>query len=204
MLFSNSENEEDLTESSETLDEMLFKESDHDKEMTKPTPRLPKVSSENFETTTEGTEIKVTRKLSVTTTEKNDIINTNVTSKVEENTENMMQQDQAQVDEIDREVFEYVENGIEEEKKYLESAIGVPHGAEESEPNEIISNYHHDDATDFDELLARTQESTLGKNGRSLDLQQGSYSGATYGQKVQSVTLLFSCSCFYTVRVILG
>ena len=204
MLFSNSENEEDLTESSETLDEMLFKESDHDKEMTKPTPRLPKVSSENFETTTEVTEIKVTRKLSVTTTEKHDIKNTNVTSKVEENTENMMQQDQAQVDEIDREVFEYVENGIEEEKKYLESAIGVPHGAEESEPNEIISNYHHDDATDFDELLARTQESTLGKNGRSLDLQQGSYSGATYGQKVQSVTLLFSCSCYYTVRWILG
>jgi len=198
MLFSNSENE-DLTESSESLDEMLFKESD-EKEMTKPTPRLPKVSSENFETTTEVTEIKVTRKLSVTTTENNS--NVTSTSKVE--IENTMQQDQAQVDEIDREIFEYVENGIEEEKKYLESAIGVPHGAEESEPNEIISNYHHDDATDFDELLARTQESTLGKNGRSLDLQQGSYSGATYGQKVQFVTWLFSCSCFYTVRVILG
>ena len=201
MLFSNSENE-DLTESSETLDEMLFKESDHDKEMTKPTPRLPKVSSENFETTTEVTEIKVTRKLSVTTTEKGNSNVTTSTSKVE--IENTMQQDQAHVDEIDREIFEYVENGIEEEKKYLESAIGVPHGAEESEPNEIISNYHHDDATDFDELLARTQESTLGKNGRSLDLQQGSYSGATYGQKVQSVTLLFSCSCYYTVRWILG
>jgi len=199
MLFSNSENE-DLTERSETLDKMLFKESDHEKEVTKPTPRLPKVSSEIFETTTEVTEIKVTRKLSVTTTENNS--NVTSTSKVE--IENTMQQDQAQVDEIDREIFEYVENGIEEEKKYLESAIGVPHGAEESEPNEIISNYHHDDATDFDELLARTQESTLGKNGRSLDLQQGSYSGATYGQKVQFVTWLFSCSCFYTVRVILG
>lgn len=199
MLFSNSENE-DLTESSETLNEMLFKESDHEKEVTKPTPRLPKVSSENFETTTEVTEIKVTRKLSVTTTENNS--NVTSTSKVE--IENTMQQDQAQVDEIDREIFEYVENGIEEEKKYLESAVGVPHGAEESEPNEIISNYHHEDATDFDELLARTQESSLGKNGRSLDLQQGSYSGATYGQKVQFVTLLFSCSCYYTVRVILG
>jgi len=199
MLFSNSENE-DLTESSETLGEMLFKESDHEKEVTKPTPRLPKVSSENFETTTEVAEIKVTRKLSVTTTENNS--NVTSTSKVE--IENTMQQDQAQVDEIDREIFEYVENGIEEEKKYLESAVGVPHGAEESEPNEIISNYHHEDATDFDELLARTQESSLGKNGRSLDLQHGSYSGATYGQKVQFVTLLFSCSCYYTVRVILG
>lgn len=201
MLFSNSENE-DLTESSETLDEMLFKESDHEKEVTKPTPRLPKVSSENFETTTEVTEIKVTRKLSVTTTEKGNSNVTSTSSQVE--IENTMQQDQAQVDEIDREIFEYVENGIEEEKKYLESAIGVPHGAEESEPNEIISNYHHDDATDFDELLARTQESTLGKNGRSLDLQHGSYSGATYGQKVQSVTLIFSCSCYYTARWILG
>ena len=82
MLFSNSENE-DLTESSESLDEMLFKESDHEKEVTKPTPRLPKVSSENFETTTEVTEIKVTRKLSVTTTEKGNSNVTTSTSKVE-------------------------------------------------------------------------------------------------------------------------
>ena len=69
----------------------------------------------------------------------------------------------------------------------------MPH-AEKGEPNEIIN--YHDDATDFDELLARTQESTLGKNARSLDLNHGGYNSAV-GLKVQSVTLIFSYFCFY-------
>merc|ERR1712079_747752 len=169
---------ENTKESDESLEKMLFKD---EEVTTKSTPRLPKVSQENFATTTdisiEVTLASVSQMKNVTTEAKN------------------MMQDQPQMDHIDPEHdpdhIEYVQNGIEEEKKYLASAIGVPH-AEEGEPNEIIN--YHDDATDFDELLARTQESTLGKNARSLDLNHGGYNSAV-GLRVQSATLIFSYFC---------
>ena len=173
---------EDMKESDESLETMLFKD---EEKATKSTPRLPKVSQENFATTTD---ISIEVTLAPVTQIKN------VTSEAAEN----MMQDQPKLDHhIDLEHFEYVENGIEEDKKYLESAIAIPR-AEESEPNEIIN--YHDDATDFDELLARTQESTLGKNARSLDLNHhGGYNSAV-GLNVQSATLLLSCCSWYTVR----
>ena len=192
MLF-NSETE-DLTETSETLEEMLFKGSEEVKDTSKSTPRLPKVSQDSFETTT--TEVSV--KAPVISVTRN--VTVGITSTTQ--TENIMQKDQpAQVDEINLEHFEYVENGIEEDKKYLESAIGVPH-AEESEPNEITT--YHEDAETFDELLARTQESTFGKNARSLDLNHGYNGGALQPKLESSIILFFSCYCCYTVRWMFG
>lgn len=99
-------------------------------ETTKATPRLPKTSQSEFEQPPPALTSKVMTELNVlsTTTEQT-------------NTD-----------------FEYVESDVEEDKKYLENAIGID------------QDYQHDDATDFDELLAKTQESSNGKNARSLQL----------------------------------
>merc|ERR1711860_195130 len=73
------------------------------------------------------------------------------------------------------EPFEYIESNVEEDAKYLESAIGLPnYDQEQFEANEV----YNEDATDFDELLARTQGSKE-KNPRSLEFDGYNHNSST-------------------------
>ena len=137
----------------ESLEEMLFQA--EDEEPTTPTPKL-----ENFD---KSTTLKSTTLQPSTSTEKM-----------------MKDEPEESVKEPFEEPFEYVENGIEEDRKYLESAISVPTSSEASQENrdDLTSTKSRptDDATDFDELLAKTRESSGEKNPRSLQFDQ-SYNG---------------------------
>ena len=88
------------------------------------------------------------------------------------------------------EPFEYVESETEEEEKYLENAIAIP---ENEEVEELIQNLS-EGATDFDELLAKTQASSNGKNARSLQLDNSSGYGSAKSTNQLSTMPLFVAS----------
>jgi len=133
------------------------------------TPRLPKTSVDNFQGVSE------------TSTEKSLEIETtfNVT--------------EAEYQMMGDEPFEYVESNVEEESKYLESAITFPEYSEESlESNEV----YNEDATDFDELLARTQGAKE-KNPRSLEFDGYNHSVMNKGVSWLSLLTLSLISIFH-------
>lgn len=153
------------TETEKTLEDLLFQDEEEE------TPRLPKTSVESFQgsvttTVSSSSEKKPTEKS----------VEIQATFNVTE----------AEYQLMNDEPFEYIESNVEEDAKYLESAIGLPeYDQEPLEANEV----YNEDATDFDELLARTQGSKE-KNPRSLEFDGYNHSSPT-NKGVSWLLLLF-------------
>ena len=175
------------TETEKTLEDLLFQDEEEE------TPRLPKTSVESFQgsvttTVSSSSEKKPTEKS----------VEIQATFNVTE----------AEYQLMNDEPFEYIESNVEEDAKYLESAIGLPEYDQGiilsshiicqdtvcspkffvSEPLEANEVYN-EDATDFDELLARTQGSKE-KNPRSLEFDGYNHSSPT-NKGVSWLLLLF-------------
>ena len=95
------------TETDKTLEDLLFKEDEE-------TPRLPKTSVESFQGSVTTTASSSTNEKSVGTSEKS--VEIQATFNVTE----------AEYQLMNDEPYEYIESNIEEDAKYLESAIGLP------------------------------------------------------------------------------
>ena len=95
------------TETDKTLEDLLFKEDEE-------TPRLPKTSVESFQGSVTTTASSSTNEKSVGSSEKS--VEIQATFNVTE----------AEYQLMNDEPYEYIESNIEEDAKYLESAIGLP------------------------------------------------------------------------------
>ena len=96
------------TETDKTLEDLLFQEDEE-------TPRLPKTSVESFQgSVTTASPSSSTNEKSVGTSENS--VEIQATFNVTE----------AEYQLMNDEPFEYIESNVEEDSKYLESAIGLP------------------------------------------------------------------------------
>ena len=96
------------TETDKTLEDLLFKEDEE-------TPRLPKTSVESFQGS-------VTTTASSSTNEKSSVGSSEKSVEIQA-TFNVTE---AEYQLMNDEPYEYIESNIEEDAKYLESAIGLP------------------------------------------------------------------------------